>query len=244
MKIDRKDPTPIYHQIYMDLKKKIEKEFKPGESLPPEEELAKIYGVSRLTVRQSLKNLLEDGLIEKQRGRRSRIAEGKNVQNLSELRGFTQEALLLGHTPSSIVIANKLVNVPENIAERFRIKAGTKVIFLNRLRLLDGIPYAIEFTYVNISIDFKLLDILDMDMSRSSLYTFFRENAGLKLEYADETIEVVQAGGENAKLLGIQNGSCILLRNRYTYTSNGDCIEYVQSYYRGDKYKFTVRIRA
>lgn len=244
MKIDRKDPTPIYHQIYMDLKEKIEKEFKPGQSLPSEEELARIYGVSRLTIRQSLKNLVEDGFIEKQRGRKSRIVEGKNIQNLSELRGFTQEALLLGHVPSSVVIANKLVSASESIAEKFEIQPGTKVIFLNRLRLLDGIPYAIEYTYVNISVNFKLLDILDMDMSKSSLYAFFRENVGLKLEYADETIEVVQASGENAKLLGIQNGSCILLRNRYTYTSNEDCVEYVQSYYRGDKYKFTVRIKA
>ncbi len=187
---------------------------------------------------------MEDGIIEKQRGKKSKIREIKNIENLSQLKGFTQDAILLGHVPSSAVLANKLINVPDQAIEKFKIPNGTKVIFLNRLRLLDGIPYAIEMAYINVSIDVKLLNILDMDMSKSSLYAFFKDEVGLKLEYADETIEVVQANSENAKLLAIQNGNCILLRNRFTYINDGQCIEYVQSYYRGDKYKFNIRIRS
>jgi GntR family transcriptional regulator len=244
MKIDRKNPMPIYHQIYRDLKERIEGDLISGEYLPSEDELADQYGVSRLTVRQALKNLMEDGIIEKQRGKKSKIKEIKNIENLSQLKGFTQDAILLGHTPSSVVLANKLINVPDQAFDKFKVPRGSKVIFLNRLRLLDGIPYAIEMAYINVSIDVKLLDILDMDMSKSSLYAFFKDEVGLKLEYADETIEVVQANSENTKLLGIQSGNCILLRNRFTYTHDGQCIEYVQSYYRGDKYKFNIRIRS
>ncbi len=244
MKIDRRNPMPIYHQIYIDLKERIEKDLNFGGYLPSEGELADQYGVSRLTVRQALKNLMEDGIIEKQRGKKSKIREIKNIENLSQLKGFTQDAILLGHVPSSIVLANKLVTVPDQAVEKFKISKGTKVIFLNRLRLLDGIPYAIEMAYINVSIDVKLLNILDMDMSKSSLYAFFKDEVGLKLEYADETIEVVQANPENAKLLSIQSGNCILLRNRFTYTNDDQCIEYVQSYYRGDKYKFNIRIRS
>lgn len=244
IKIDRTDPMPVYHQIYIDLKEKIEKKFKGGEYLPSEEALAEAYGVSRLTVRQALKNLMEDGLIKKQRGKKSKITETKNIESLSELKGFTQDAIILGHVPSSIVLANKLVNIPENAVDKFKVPAQSKVILLSRLRLLDNIPYAIEMAYINVSIDVKLLDILDLDMSNSSLYAFFKDQMGLKLEYADETIEVMSVSLENAKLLGIQPGSCILLRNRFTHASDGQCIEYVQSYYRGDRYKFNIRIRS
>lgn len=243
MKIDRTDPMPVYHQIYIDLKEKIEK-FRVEGYLPSEGELAKEYGVSRLTVRQALKNLTEDGLIKKQRGKKSRISETKNIESLSELKGFTQDAIILGHVPSSVVLVDKLVNIPENAVDEFKVPAKSKVILLSRLRLLDGIPYAIETAYINVSIDVKLLDILELDMSKSSLYSFFKDQLALKLEYADETIEVVHVSPENAKLLDIQPGNCTLLRNRFTYASNGQCVEYVQSYYRGDKYKFNIRIRS
>uniref|UniRef100_A0A7V3REB9 GntR family transcriptional regulator n=1 Tax=Mesoaciditoga lauensis TaxID=1495039 RepID=A0A7V3REB9_9BACT len=245
MEIDRKNPVPVYHQIYRIMKEEIEKGvFQSGDYLPSEEELAKIYDVSRLTLRQALRKLCEEGIIEKKKGKRSKIVQIKNVENLSELKGFTQDAILSGHSASSIVLANKLVDLPDEVGETFKIPKESKVILLNRLRLLDNIPYAIEWAYINIAIDVRMLNLLETDMSASSLYEFFRKNIGLKLEYADETLEVVMAGVENAKLLGIQTGSCLLFRKRFTYSSTGKCVEYVQSYYRGDRYKFNVRIRA
>ncbi len=245
MMIDKGSPIPIYHQIYSTIKDEIEKgALKYGDILPSEEDLAQKYDVSRLTVRQALRKLVEDGVIEKEKGKRSKIIQSKNIENLSELRGFTEDAKISGHQASSSVITNTLVDIPEVAIEKFKVPTGSKVIRLNRLRLLDNIPYAIEWAYINIAVDVRMLNILEMDMSKSSLYAFFKNTIGLKLEYADETLEVVTASVDNAKLLGIQNGSCLLLRRRFTYSSNGECIEYVQSFYRGDRYKFNVRIRA
>ncbi len=245
MEIDKDSPIPMYHQLYGILKSKIEKDqMKPGDFLPSENKLAKMYNVSRLTVRQALSELAEEGLIERQRGKGTMIIQPKNIENLTELKGFTDEAHMTGHSASSVVIDNKLVDAPVTLLEKLNLPVGSKVVLLKRLRLLDKIPYAIEWAYINPAIDTRVLNILEMDMSKSSLYEFFRKTLELELQYADETLEVTLATSESAKLLGISLGDCVVLRKRFTYVYDEKCVEYVQSLYRGDKYKFNIRLRA
>ncbi len=241
--IDKSSPIPIYHQLYEILKSGIEEGvFEAGSYLPSENTLARSYGVSRLTVRQALSELLQEGLIEKHRGRGTIVKEPKNVENLTELRGFTDEARISGQSSSSIVLENKLTDAPSVVMEKLDLPAGSKMILLKRLRLLDGIPYAVESAYVNPAVDTRLLGILDKDMSKSSLYDFFRNELNLVLKYADETLEVDTADAQTASLLNISSGECVVLRKRFTYTASDECVEYVFSVYRGDKYKFNIRI--
>ncbi len=241
--IDKNSPIPIYHQLYECLKKRIKNgEFKVGEYLPSENSLADFYDVSRLTVRQALSKLVEDGIVEKLRGKGTRVKNEKNVENLTELSGFTDEARRNGYIPSSIVMQNTIVDAPFYIIEKLKLPQKSKMILLKRLRMLNGTPYAIEWAYLNPAVDTRLLNILEMDMSNGSLYDFFKNVLNLRLEYGDETLEVGHASVEDARLLGIHVNDCIVLRRRFTYTDNSECIEYVQSIYRGDKYKFTIRI--
>ena len=245
MEIDKDSPIPMYHQLYGILKSKIEKDqMKPGDFLPSENKLAKMYNVSRLTVRQALSELAEEGLIERQRGKGTVIIQPKNIENLTELKGFTDEAHMTGHSASSVVIGNKLVDTPVTLLEKLNLPVGSKVVLLKRLRLLDKIPYAIEWAYINPAVDTRVLNILEMDMSKFSLYEFFRKTLELELQYADETLEVTLATSESAKFLDISPGDCVVLRKRFTYVYDEKCVEYVQSLYRGDKYKFNIRLRA
>lgn len=245
MEIDKKSPIPIYHQLYEILRDEITaNRLKAGEYLPSENNLADLYNVSRLTVRQALSELVENGMVEKRRGKGTRIVQQKSIENLTELKGFTEEARESGHTVSSVVLENKLVDVPEVISDKFDLPEGSKAIFLKRLRMIDGIPYAIELAHINPSTDVRMINILDMDMSKASLYEFFKKNLELSIQYADETIEMLRATSENAKLLKIAPGDCILFRKRFTYAAKNRCVEYVQSFYRGDKYRFNIRIYA
>ncbi len=245
MEIDKKSPIPIYHQLYEILRDEINTDrLKAGEYLPSENKLADIYEVSRLTVRQALSELVENGMVEKKRGKGTRIVQQKNIENLTELKGFTEETRESGHTVSSVVLENRLVDVPEIMSDRFDLPEGSKVVFLKRLRMIDEVPYAIELAHINPSIDVRMINILDMDMSKRSLYEFFKNTLELSIIYADETIEVLRATSENARLLTISAGDCILFRKRFTYAAKNRCVEYVQSYYRGDKYRFNIRIYA
>lgn len=245
MKIDKKSPIPIYHQLYEILKKEIKGGvFKAGEYLPSENRIAQNYEVSRLTVRQALSELVEEGMVKKKRGKGTLIVHPKNVENLTELRGFTDDARISGHTASSVVLENRLVDAPSVVTDKLKLPIGSKVILLKRLRLLDGTPYAIEWAYINPAADTRILNILEMDMSKSSLYDFFRNTLKIEMQYADETLEMTRADGENAAFLKIRTGDCVVLRKRFTYTDNEKCVEYVQSLYRGDKYKFHIRLHA
>ena len=241
--INRESPIPLYYQIYELLKKRIRSgEFRLGDYLPSENQLTAYYGVSRLTVREALSELAKEGLIEKRKGRGSIVVGPKNIENLTGLHGFTEEAKLAGAKPTSLVLENRLVDAPPYVSEKLGLPHGSKMVLLKRLRFLDNTPYAIESAYLNLMVDVRILNILEMDMSKHSLYEFLRKTLKLKLIYADETLEFAKTTKEAQKLLQLPKDACIVRRNRFTYIEGNRCIEYVQSLYRSDRYTFTVRL--
>lgn len=244
-KLDRSLPVPLYYQLYKELKKKIlNSELNPGDPLSSEFEFCKEYKISRLTVRKALEELSREGLITRSRGRGTFVSQSKQEENLTELQGFTDEVEKQGQHTSSIVLENRLVEPPPEVVQCFSISDDTPVIFLKRLRLVDNSPMAIESAYFNTTLNPRLLKLVQMDMEHHSVYNFFKKDLGIVLEYADEIIEVHKPVEGDREMLKIKNEDCAVLRRRYTYIAENKCIEYVISLYRGDKYKFKVRLGA
>ncbi len=244
-KLNRNLPVPLYYQLYQKIKKKIVGgELKAGDPLPSEFEYCDIYGVSRLTIRKALEELYREGLIVRSRGKGTFVSENKREENLTILKGFTADAVANGQETSSVVIENKLIDPPPETINPFGISEDTPVIFLKRLRFVNGYPMAVESAYFNTSVNPRLLRIIKMDMANQSVYKFFREELKLVLEYADETIEVSHPTEEDREFLKLKPNECSVLRRRFTYTKDNKCLEYVISIYRGDKYKFKVRLGA
>ncbi|HPF16558.1 MAG TPA: GntR family transcriptional regulator [Thermotogota bacterium] len=242
-KLDRSLPVPLYYQLYKELKKKIlNSELKPGDGLSSEFEFCKQYKISRLTVRKALEELSREGLITRSRGRGTFVSQSKQEENLTQLQGFTDEVESQGQHTSSIVLENRLVEPPPEVVQCFAIADDTPVIFLKRLRLVDNSPMAIESAYFNTTLNPRLLKLIQMDMENNSVYHFFKHDLGIVLEYADEIIEVHKPVEGDREMLKIKSDDCAVLRRRYTYISENRCIEYVISLYRGDKYKFKVRL--
>jgi len=242
-KLDRSLPIPLYYQLYKALKKKIlNSDLKPGDPLNSEFEFCKEYSISRLTVRKALEELSREGLITRSRGKGTFVSQSKQEENLTELKGFTDEVTILGQKTSSIVLENGLVEPPPEVVKCFGISDDTPVIFLKRLRLVDNAPMAIESAYFNTTLNPRLLKLMQMDMTKKSVYHFFKTDLGIVLEYADEIIEVHKPIEDDREMLKMKTGDCAVLRRRYTYIGEKKCIEYVMSLYRGDKYKFKVRL--
>lgn len=242
--MNKEYPVPLYYRIYVDLKEKImEKVFKPGDRIPSEMELCKIYKASRLTVRKALEELKREGIIERTRGRGTFISGSKEEEQLTVLKGFTDEAKSKGYRVKSKVLENKLIEVPVEARNVFKLEAKTLVVLLKRLRYINDEPVAIEWSYLNPSVNVKILNILKEDMSQKSLYEFLRKEVRLTLSRAVETLEIVNLTEEDARLLGTSPKSCAVLRKRYTYTSENECVEYVLSLYRGDKFKFKIEMK-
>ncbi len=142
------------------------------------------------------------------------------------------------------MLDNRLIQAPPEVLQPFIISEDTPVILLKRLRYVDQLPMALEKAYINPNTSSRVLKILNMDWAHDSIYRFFQEDLGITLEYADETIEVTHPTEEDAALLKIHTQESVILRRRFTYSGQEDCIEYVISLYRADKYKFKVRLRS
>ncbi|ACR80667.1 MULTISPECIES: GntR family transcriptional regulator [Kosmotoga] len=237
----REAPVPLHYQIYLKLRENIENGiYKRGDQLPTEKEICEMFNVSRTTVRRALEELKREGIIERIKGKGTFITLDKKEEQLSNLTGFSEEAKLMGMKAHSKVITNKLTRIPLEAKEVFDMPGEGMVVLLKRIRFLDNEPYAIEWAYLNPNADIRVLNILEHNMEKESLYGILKDEFGISLSHAEEIMELIKIDGENARYLNQDDGECAILRRRYTYTSDGKCIEYVLSIYRGDKYKFKV----
>jgi len=243
--VDRSSPIPLYYQIKLNLKRFIEdNKLKPNDPLPPEEELAKYYKVSRLTVRQAMQELVKEGLIYRIQGKGTYVAENKMISDLSHLTGFSEEMEKIRKKAWSKVLTNKLVKPPEKVADAFHISGEAKVLLLSRLRYEGDRPRSIENAYLNISKYPILRKISQYDMSTKSLYKLLKDEFSIYPTFAEEEIEVVHAEESVAKILGIKEGDCVLSIVRITFSQEKIPIEYVYSNYRKDNFKLRVTLKA
>jgi len=228
----------LYYRIYNELRNRILSGYYKDGKLPSELVLSKEFNASRNTIRNALGYLRNDGLISRVNGLGTFVKRSENEQELTQLTGLTDE--LKGREVSSRILENKLVNVPPEAREYFRLPTNTLVVLLKRIRYVDKKPIAIESAYINPSIDLRLLNVLQKDMEKESLYRFIQKELSINLSWAEEIFEVTRLSRKEAVWLRVNAGECAILRKRFTYTEERKCVEYALSLYLSDEYKFRV----
>lgn len=240
--LDKSSFTPMYFQIQTQLLERIKSgQLRPGDALPGEEELTRIYGVSRMTSRQALQGLTSLGFAYRQKGRGTFVRQAKVEKDIAHLLGFSTEMRTLGMKPSSRVLEMACKPAPPETAERLGIAAGAPAFHLSRLRFADGAPVAIEDVWLSPE---QLPGIEKLDFNRASLYETLRERYGVRVGAADEVIETRPATRQEATLLDIAPKSCLLVISRVLLSTAGKPIEAGVSLYRGDRYRAVLRIPA
>src|SRR5690554_1844490 len=132
---------PVYQQIQSDIREKIlNNELKEGELIPSENELHKMYGVSRMTVRHALNNLVNDGYLYRHKGKGTFVSNRKIEKNIHGVRGFTEEMEELGRIPHNVIKSFEIVESNELVREKLYLEEDTKVIHVERVRYADNIP--------------------------------------------------------------------------------------------------------
>jgi GntR family transcriptional regulator len=239
--IYRNSPVPRYHQLKEILREKIRTdEWKPGDLIPSERELSETYGISRMTARQAITDLVNEGVFYREQGRGTFVSRNKITQQLLHLTGFTEDIQARGQTPSTRVLSAEMWPVDETIAERLRVKPGDHILRLERLRLADHEPLAIERTHLS----FKGCErLLEEDLEHQSLYRLLESTYGVPLMEAEQEIEAGLASEDSARLLDIAIGSSVLYIRRTTYTDRNQPIEYATSVYCGTKYTFYTHLK-
>src|SRR5689334_2042278 len=166
--IIRKGPLPRYYQLKEIMREKIRAgEWKPGDLIPSERELGEQYGISRMTARQAITELVNEGLFYREQGKGTFVSRHKTTQQLLHLTGFTEDIRARGQQPGTRVLAAKMCPADETIAEHLHIRTGQAVFCLHRLRLANDEPLAVEHAYLSFPGSERLVDD---DLETHSLY--------------------------------------------------------------------------
>jgi len=239
--IDTGLPIPLYYQLKQILDKKIIIGiWKPGERIPTESELCRIFGVSRITVRQAIRELSNEGLVSAIAGKGTFISKPKlSEKHLQQNIGFYQEMTDRGLCVETSVLEQVVVPVPEDVRIQLRMDMGAKATKITRLRSLEGERLLIVLNYIPLDI---CPDLVDVELNNGSLYGVFKEKYGLEVEAGIRTIESVLASETDAQLLGIQESSPLLLIRGLSYLADKRPLEYFEAKHRGDRCKLEVEV--
>ena len=230
------DSTPLYMQLARNLRAHIASgEINPGSALPSERDLSEITGMSRVTVRKGIDQLIDEGVLFRKQGSGTFVAKRIEAPG-SALSGFSDDARLRGEDPGVIWMMKTYAAPTDEEATMLSIAPTSKVARLGRVRLSGGEPLAIEHAVVP-------ADLLpDLEHLGDSLYAALERN-GVCPVSGTQRIRASLATPTEAGILSIRQNSEILRIERLTRTKDGRAVEFTRSAYRGDRYDFVSELQ-
>ena len=230
MAIDRSSALPLWAQVRDDVSRRIRRgEF--DAAFPGEHELVEEYAVSRHTVREALRGLRDDGLIEAGRGRPSRVAARAINQAQGTLYSLFASVEGSGHRQRSIVRTLD-ARADGVVAARLGLEESTPLIYLERVRLSDGEPLAFDRVWMPAQLAAPLLDA---DFTDTSLYAQLEQRCGVVLTGGREQIRAVVPSAAERALLALPDGVALLHLDRIGEL-RGRPVEWRQTLIRGDRF--------
>lgn len=200
-------PEPLWERAKAALRARIlGGEVRPGSRLPPERELCQLLGISRVTLRKALTALVEEGVLRPAHGRGWYVLRPERSDWPNTLESFSETARRMGLAATSRVLRRELGTASYDEAEAFQIAPGTPLYRIDRVRMLDDVPIAVDQSLVPADIAAGFDDI---DFTTRSLYDVISQQ-GFALAQADTTIEARPAGSDLAGHLDIAAGTPVL----------------------------------
>jgi len=240
-RIDPYDALPKYVQLAAILKQKIDDgEWEPRAAIPSERQLEELYGVSRATTREAIDKLVHEGYLYREHGRGTFVSPPKLQKGIMELTSFSEDLLKRGLRPGQVIRDIGTVLPPKSILQKLELPAGTKVLRLERIRLGNDLPIGLQTSYLALG-EGKTVTRAELE-EYGSLYRILQEKFHIIPSEADETLEVTLSTPEEAALLKIEAGAPLLLNERVLFDQNRCPVEYVKILYRGDRYRYYMRL--
>jgi len=210
----------------------------PGSLIHTERELCERYGVSRTTVRQALQELVHEGYLFRRQGKGTFVAQPKLVQTI-QLHGHTEEMEAEGLRPGSRLLATGNEPAPPEVAEFFGLRPGDAIHRIERIRLVDDEPIALQTVFLD---PVRFGDVGAELEHAVSLYRLLRERYDVQIAGGEETVEAAAASREEAELLELEPGAPLLVLHRRSWDTEERPVEWSRSLYRGDRYRVAVRL--
>jgi DNA-binding GntR family transcriptional regulator len=229
---------PLYQQVREKLLDRISSgELAVGDRLEPEVELAVTYGVSRATMRNAIRDLVQEGLLTRRPGvgtmiiRSAPEVRSSNLDPLLEgLAGMNEDAQLL------VLDAQVIAPSPE-VAAQLNLEDGEKVLHVFRICKIAGVTVAVGHTYLPAS-----LGISAAEARVAPFYDLLERTYRTPLSFGSDSVGATTAAGETAKLLGVKTGTPVLTINRTAHDGSGEPVELTETVFRSDYYRYEVTL--
>lgn len=214
----------IYQGVYNDKKK-----------IPTEEELCQRFEVSRNTTRKAIQVLVQKGCVYQVQGSGVFVREqmNENYVNLQNMNGVTKD--FPGRNVETKVVDFKLIEADEELSDKMQCNIGDPIYFVNRIRIIDGEKYAIEYSYFNKN----LVLYLNEEIVRGSIYNYIREDLKLTIGIIDRFIYADYISDRDAKYLDIEKGAPALVNENKAKLNNGEIFDYSKTILNYKNIKFT-----
>jgi GntR family transcriptional regulator len=234
--IDRSSPLPLWAQVLVDLQERLaDGEF--DERFPTDKELIERYGVSRQTVREAVRRLTDEGVIERERGRGTRVHAFRQIGG--SLESLYEQVEAQGATQRSVVRAAAIVT-DRAVAARLRLPAPARarLLLIERLRLADEVPLALDRSWL----PDKLADrLLDADLSHTGIYVELQRRCGIEVDRGSESIRPAIPAPDDRRTLQLPRGEAAFAIQRLAFAGERP-VEWRESIVRGDRYTITLEL--
>ncbi len=238
------DILPRYYQIKAIIKKWIvEKEFNFGDRIPSENELAARFDVSRLTVRQAVSQLVQEGFLTTRRGAGTYVTDNEELINRYniEFSGFMDDLFYLASRSKTKSAVVERIKTPKFIQSKLQLPEAEKdIIQIKRVRFINNRSFAYTLNYIPVAVGEK---IKKAELFKKPLLQILEQDFGIEFTEAFQTMQASFCDPEIAAKLSIPAGSPVLFVERIMYVKNRVPFEVVQSSYRGDLYKYVTRLK-
>lgn len=204
-----------------------------GHSIPSERQLTGDLGVSRLTVRAALDELVRDGYLERRHGSGTYVTEPKIAQPLT-LTSFSNDMRRRGMVPGNRTLELTTIVAGARLAHKLAVSPDARIVRVKRLRLADSRPMAMEVLHVHEAL---IPGLTRSDFEDHSFYDLLAERYGIVIASGTQSIEPTVTNEEESEVLGVPLHSPAFLFERTTVSESGRIVEFVRSIYRGDRYR-------
>jgi GntR family transcriptional regulator len=238
------DPTPLYRQLMDILHQQIEeRKFKPGDPIPSERSLCQTYKISRITVRQAISEMINEGTLYRKQGKGTFVAKQKVNQGLVRLVNFARTVLDLGMKPSTKVLEHEVIPADIQMSKILDISVTSQIMKLSLLGMGDKEPLVLYESYFPVALGKKMVKEAakrEREGTPFSTYDLYRESSGIFPGRVNQTLEAMIADDHFASQLHIRKGSPILMITSVFLTMDQRTLEFRKAMYRGDRYKFHI----
>src|SRR4051812_24222717 len=238
---DRQRPEPLWHQVEQSVRAAIDGgSWRSGARIPGEDELTKVLGVSRITVRHALSNLQSAGVLRREHGRGTFVRSARLVADTRALMSFSQEMAALGLDTGTRVLDVSWDTASDRVAEALEVAETTAVVRVRRLRFGGGQAIGVQTAHLGGD---RVDGLSSVNIGDGSLYQLLRDRYALYPVLAQELYRVGVAGTAEAELLGIAAGDAVFVVERITSDERGP-FEYTTSTMHGDRYEIRSTLHA